>query len=124
MLTVELPWPSSKLLPNRSHGLHWAKSSALRASAFEAAYLLTHQAVGKYSGVWYSLTGNVPLTITFNPPDKRKRDLDGALSSLKTSLDGVATALTIDDSKFNPITLKRGEPVKGGSVLVVIGGEA
>ena len=121
MLTIELPWPSSKLLPNRAKGLHWGQTSGLRASAFEAAYLLTHQAVGKYSGVWYSLTGNVPLTITFNPPDKRKRDLDGALSSLKTSLDGVATALTIDDSKFNPITLKRGAPVKGGSVLVEVG---
>lgn len=123
MLTVTLPWPDSKLLPNRSKGLHWGKTSGLRAAAFEAAYLLTHQAVGRYSGVWYSLTGNVPLTITFNPPDKRRRDLDGALSSLKTSLDGVATALTIDDSKFSPITLVRGEPCKGGSVTVEVGHE-
>jgi crossover junction endodeoxyribonuclease RusA len=121
MLTVELPWPDSKLAPNRAKGLHWAKTSGLRSKAFEAAYLLTFQAVNQYQGAWYSLTAAVPLTITFNPPDKRKRDTDNLLASLKNSLDGIATALTIDDSRFDPITLKRGEKIKGGSVVVEVG---
>jgi crossover junction endodeoxyribonuclease RusA len=121
MLKISLPWPDSKLAPNRAKGLHWAKTSGLRAQAFEAAFLLTHQAVNQHRGEWYDLTGQVPLTITFNPPDKRKRDSDNLLASLKNSLDGVATALTIDDSRFNPITLRRGDSVKGGSVLVEVG---
>lgn len=121
MLTITLPWPDSKLAPNRSKGLHWSATSGLRAKAFEAAYMLTHQAVNQYSGEWYSLTGDVPITLTFNPPDKRKRDADNLLASIKNSLDGVATALTIDDSRFTPITLKRGEPVKGGAVILEVG---
>jgi crossover junction endodeoxyribonuclease RusA len=121
MLTIELPWPDPALAPNRVRG-HWAKVSDKRAKAFEAAYVLTFQAVNQHKGPWADLSGeHVPLRITFNPPDKRKRDLDGALSSLKQSLDGVATALTLDDSRFNPITLKRGEVRKGGAVLVEVG---
>lgn len=123
-LTIELPWPDSKLAPNRVRG-HWAKVSGIKAKAFEAAYMLTFQAVNQHKGPWHSLIGDaVPLAITFNPPDKRRRDLDGLLSSMKQSLDGVATALTIDDSRFSPITLKRGEVRKGGSVTVAIGATA
>jgi Holliday junction resolvase RusA-like endonuclease len=121
MLRVELPWPDAKLAPNRAKGLHWAKTHGARAAAFEAAYMLTHQAVNQHRGPWYPLTGDVPLTLTFYPPDKRKRDADNLLASCKHFLDGVATALTFDDSRFMPITLKRGETVKNGSVLVEIG---
>lgn len=87
--------------------------------------MLTFQAVNQHKGPWADLSApTVPITITFNPPDKRKRDLDGGLSSLKQSLDGIATALTIDDSRFSPITLKRGEVRKGGEVVVEIGAAA
>lgn len=122
MLTIELPWPDAKLAPNRSKGLHWAKTSGLKAKAFEAAFLLTADAVRSHKGEWFDLTSQqVPLTITFNPPDKRRRDSDNLLSAMKHSLDGVATALTIDDSKFNPIILRRGESRKGGVVTVEVG---
>lgn len=122
MLLINLPWPDAKLSPNRAKGLHWAKTSGLRAQAFETAYTLTFQAVQQHKGQWFALTTpQVPLTLTFCPPDKRRRDLDNALSSCKLFLDGVATALTIDDARFSPITLKRGEPVKGGAVRVEVG---
>jgi crossover junction endodeoxyribonuclease RusA len=124
MLTVTLPWPDSKLAPNRAKGLHWAKTHGARAVAFETAYVLTGQeirAASERKDAWFSLVGEVPLTITFNPPDKRKRDLDNALSSCKHFIDGIATALTIDDSRFSPVTLKRGEPVKGGNVVMEVG---
>jgi crossover junction endodeoxyribonuclease RusA len=121
MLRIELPWPNPKLAPNRVRG-HWAKVGDAKRSAFEAAYMLTFQAARQHVGEWFPLSaGNVPITLTFNAPDKRRRDLDGLLSACKQSLDGVATALTIDDSRFAPITLKRGEPVKNGSVLLEIG---
>jgi crossover junction endodeoxyribonuclease RusA len=121
MLIITLPWPNPKLAPNRIRG-HWAKVGDAKRSAFEAAYMLTFQAARQHVGEWYPLSAaNVPVTLTFNPPDKRRRDLDGLLSSMKQALDGVATALTIDDEKFSPITLRRGEPVKGGAVILEIG---
>lgn len=63
------------------------------------------------------------LSITFNPPDKRRRDLDNMLASCKAMLDGLASAMKVDDYEFT-ITLRRGDPVKGGAVAVVIECEA
>ena len=120
MLTIGLPWPNSKLAPNRVRG-HWAKTSGIRAASFEAAFLLAHHAVNNHRGEWFDPNGTVPVTLTFRPPDKRRRDLDGLLSSMKQAVDGVATALAIDDSRFSPITLARGEPVKGGLVIMEVG---
>lgn len=122
MLTVNLPFPSADLFPNRKSGTFWAKTIDSKNSAFSSAYTLTHQAVNQHRGEWYSLTGCIPLTITFCPPDKRHRDLDNCLSALKSALDGVATALTVNDKQFSPITLKRGDVAKHGCVLVQVGG--
>jgi crossover junction endodeoxyribonuclease RusA len=121
MLRIDLPWPNPKLAPNRVRG-HYGKTVAAKRSEFDAAYMLTYQAAREHVGEWFPLSApSVPVTLTFNPPDKRRRDLDGLLSSMKQALDGVATALTIDDSKFSPITIKRGEPVKGGAVILEVG---
>ena len=63
----------------------------------------------------------VPLVLTFCPPDRRARDLDGLLSSCKASLDGVAHALGVNDARFEPLTLRRGRVVKGGVVVLEVG---
>jgi crossover junction endodeoxyribonuclease RusA len=40
------------------------------------------------------------MSITFYPPDRRKRDLDGMLSAIKSGLDGLADAIGCDDSRW------------------------
>ena len=66
MIAVTLPWPSAKLNPNRSKGLHWAATSALRKHARNGAALLTKSAMqGQVVGV-----GAIALTITFIQPDR------------------------------------------------------
>lgn len=59
------------------------------------------------------------LRITFYTPDKRRRDLDGMLSSLKSAIDGIADGLNVNDSRFR-YTLEIGEPVKCGRIEVSI----
>ena len=56
---------------------------------------------------------------TFHPPDKRKRDVDNVIASLKALIDGLADAWGIDDSEFL-ITYPRkfAEPVKGGKIII------
>lgn len=44
--------------------------------------------------------GPIHVTLTFYPPDKRRRDLDGCISACKAYLDGLADALGVDDSRF------------------------
>ena len=123
MLTITLPYPASSLMPNRRLGKAWQASKDAKAKSFDDAYVLAFQAVNKHRGDWYPLTGDVPVTLTFCPPDgvRARADLDGLLSSQKHALDAIATALTINDRSFHPVTLKRGEKVKNGAVIVQIG---
>lgn len=120
MLTVTLPFPSPELFPNRVRG-HWAKTADIKAKALADAYAITYQAVSQYRGEWYSLTGDIPLQITFCPPDKRHRDLDNMLAACKSLLDGMATALTVNDRQFSPITILRGGTARPPCVVVQIG---
>ena len=109
-LVVELPWPDPMLSPNKSK--HWAKHNNAKQAAKQKAILLTP--AKKLTGDRY------PLDILFYPPDRRIRDLDNLLGSMKAALDGIAEKLGIDDRQFRPITIDFGEKVKGGKVVVKI----
>jgi crossover junction endodeoxyribonuclease RusA len=121
VLTVELPFPHADLMPNRKNGRHWGQTNASKSKAFGDAYTLAHQAMRGFTGKWHPTNGQVPVTLTFCPPDKRKRDLDNLLAASKSALDGVAAALLMDDREFEPVTLKRGEVRKAGALVVEIG---
>lgn len=121
MIRITLPFPPSSLMPNRANGKHWTTTRAARDDYFTAALVLTNAAVRAHQGPWYPLVGDIPLKVTFAMPDKRGRDLDNLLASIKHGIDGIATSLTINDKQFSPITIVRGEVVKGGAVQVEVG---
>jgi len=52
------------------------------------------------------------VKITFYPPDKRHRDADNMIASMKAGFDGVADALKVDDKLFRP-TFVFSDEVKG-----------
>lgn len=116
MITLRFSWPQTELWPNRSNGTHWAKSSSIRATSRLAAKLMTLNEMQE------SDCGKTraALRIVFHAPDRRRFDLQNAFSACKSTCDGVADALQIDDSQFNPIKLERGEPRKGGCVIVEV----
>jgi len=109
---IVLAWPPRDLHPNSRPHYH-AKAKAAKAYR-EAAYWLTEQAMGRAT-----YQHPLVLDIEFYPPDKRRRDLDGMLSAIKSGLDGIADALKVDDSEFG-LSLSRGQPVKGGRVVVTL----
>ena len=113
-----LPFPDPKLNPNRSKGLHWGATSALRKKARQDGFYAAREAMGGI--VKKSLAENIPITITFVQPDKRIRDRDNLLSASKSAIDGIALALEINDNKFNPVTIKREYGKKPGCVIVEI----
>lgn len=125
-LKLALPWPARELWPNRSgrQGMPW---QVKRRLAKEARALARLNALVEG---WNSLAagandpwpvGDIPVTLTFCPPNRIRRDLDGMYSACKPYQDGLAEALGLDDSRFNPVTLRRGAVVKGGQVIVEIG---
>lgn len=111
------PWPPKELSPNSRK--HWAaksaKARAYRATCFAIAHNARIQAgLGKLS-----VDDKTRLTLTFCPPDNRRRDDDNMIASFKSGRDGIAEALGIDDNQF-VTTFSVGDVVAVGSVMVVI----
>jgi crossover junction endodeoxyribonuclease RusA len=118
-LRIELPWPISPLWPNRR--VHWSKKAAATRKAKSDAFVLTNSAI--WAGWQKAAVRRIEkpvVTLSFRPPTKCRYDLDNALAACKGALDGIAESLATDDSHFS-LVLKRGEPVKGGKVIVEIG---
>ena len=114
-LTFQLPWPNPALSPNRAAGKHWGSTAALRQKAKSDGFTLARAAEKQF----YGLLGDIALTLTFAAPDQRRRDRDNLLSACKSALDGIALAIGVDDSQFEPVTLKRDyDANKNGFVLV------
>jgi crossover junction endodeoxyribonuclease RusA len=113
--TVRLNWPAPGLNPNSR--LHWSRKSRLVKTARQAAWGATLEKFGSLNRL--PKGSRVYLEMVFCPPDKRRRDADNIIASLKASLDGISDALGIDDSKFVS-TYSMGEPVKGGAVIVTV----
>lgn len=114
-MRIELPFPNGKLSPNRAKGVHWGATSSLKGRQFDDAYWVTMNVIK----VDFKAFGeHIPMTVTFYEPDRRKRDLDNCLAAAKSAIDGIASALGVNDKNFNPITIIRGEVVKGGLMVV------
>lgn len=115
MITVSLPWPDNKLSPNaRVHHFALARAKAKAKSAANILAFLAYREIGRPH-----IIGAVDVSITFNPPDNRRRDIDNMLASNKAALDGVSAAIGVDDSRWD-LRLSRGDVVKGGMVVVQI----
>lgn len=110
-MTVTLPWPPAVLSPNAR--AHWAARSRAAKSYRHACAVLTRQA--KLAA---PADGRVHLTLEFVPPDRRHRDRDNMLASIKSGLDGLADALGVDDRRFD-LTIRVADTI-GGMVRVSI----
>jgi crossover junction endodeoxyribonuclease RusA len=112
MNTVKLPWPPKELSPNST--LHWSKKSKKKKEYRTACWALTLEAkLAAPPG-----EGKIPIEINFYPPDKRHRDADNMVASIKAGLDGVADALKVNDKRFLP-TFKFEEQVLGMVVITI-----
>ncbi len=113
MIRIELPWPPRELHPNAR--VHWGQ----KAPITRKARLWAQQAAwaAGIRGNDPDIHFNIKATVAFAPPDNRRRDTDGMLSSCKAYIDGIADVLGIDDSKWT-IALRREEPRKRGAVFV------
>jgi crossover junction endodeoxyribonuclease RusA len=111
MITIHLDFPSRRLSPN-SRG-SWQSKLKDKEAAREAGFWRAKEA-----GEPGDLSGPLCAWITFSPPDRKRRDLDNLLASLKGQIDGISRAVEIDDSQIKRVVLEWGEPVKGGAVTI------
>lgn len=120
-MKIVLPWPDKRLSPNARQ--HWATLAKAKAKAREDAHYAALEAGGSAIGdVRASLAGEgkIAVTVTFYPPDKRRRDDDNMVASFKASRDGIADALQVDDRRFRPHYYFE-DAAKPGRVEVTVG---
>lgn len=112
--TITLPWPPASLKPN-------SRKKHLHSTSDRKKYKAACWALAKAAKIDPSLTH---LDITFHPPDNRRRDLDNLLGSVKYGLDGVATAMGVDDYGWS-MSIRRAEedPKKLGAVVITFTSE-
>lgn len=113
--TVELPWPARELSPN-ARG-HWSV-----AAKAKKAYRARCRAIGEAAGLKVLAAGKngASVHLAFFPPDRRGRDQDNAIASMKAGLDGLADAMGVDDRRWDLSFAFSKEPVPGGVVVVEI----
>jgi hypothetical protein len=112
-----LPWPDRALHPNAR--VHWSVRAKAAKIAKQSAFVLAREAG------WREMPlpdGPLHCWIDGYPCDRRRRDADGLLSSLKPALDGIADSLGIDDSRFVPHPWVKDEIRKPGEVRIRITG--
>jgi crossover junction endodeoxyribonuclease RusA len=103
----EIPWPDRKLSPNAR--VHWSAKQKIGKAYKEYCYVLARQAM--IAAKTYDYGEKVSLDIKFYPKDRRRRDLDNCVASIKYALDGIAQAISIDDSNFK-LTISIEEELK------------
>lgn len=113
-LTLTLPWPPKELNPNTRHG-HWSQLAKAKRR-FRAACAVLAQAHGAKAMAGHP--GPLAVHLRFVPPDRRRRDLDNCLASMKSGLDGLADVLGVDDSKWR-VSFEMSSDV-GGMVKVEV----
>ena len=112
MLTINLPWPPVGLSPNARN--HWTTTARLKKAYRKACAMAAME-----QGARRLLASRLEVHLRFVPPNRRARDWDNLLSSMKAGLDGLADVLQVDDSRWRlSFDVAQGEV--GGMVVVQI----
>lgn len=118
-MKLVLPWPSAKLTPNAKRRTHWRTYQPAIKEARLKAMLVTSSHPDVKCGFNFG-DGKIPVSVTFYPPDRRKRDDDGMIGQFKPYRDGICDALGIDDHRWKT-SYTVAEPCKPGRIEIEIG---
>lgn len=116
---IVLPWPHKSLTPNAKRRKHWRSYQPHANADRLIGKTKTTLALSLAQKRAIAAQEVIPMVVRFYPPDKRRRDDDGAISAFKHLRDGIADALGCDDHKFKP-TYQFMDPEKPGRVEVDI----
>ncbi|WP_434779252.1 RusA family crossover junction endodeoxyribonuclease [Neisseria sp. Ec49-e6-T10] len=98
---IILPFPDSKLMPNRKNGRSWASTAKEKKSSKDEGYYITLLAGLKGAKI------KPGMKVMFYQPDNRKRDLDNLYAAMKHAQDGMMMAIGMDDSILRPVVLDK-----------------
>ena|SRR3990167_3202428 len=102
-IILSLPWPPDELHPNKAVRLHWSvKAKARRMYREQVGWIAKEEVYhppGQRVGNIRILPFNPPVIaqVTFFVPDRRRRDTDNLMTSLKAAWDGIVDAGILKD---------------------------
>lgn len=97
MVTVSLPLPDRCLSPNAR--THWAIRSKAAKRQHAVAFFETVEVL-EMPGVTFQPSETIGVRCRWFFRDRRRRDADNLLASMKHAFDGIAEALGVDDRTF------------------------
>lgn len=95
---VVVPWPHRYLSPNSR--INWQAKAQISRRARLTAKLLAKERFGCGNQA-SPIDDYIEVQLIAHPRDKRKRDEDNIIASMKSSLDGIADALGVNDASFH-----------------------
>jgi crossover junction endodeoxyribonuclease RusA len=119
MARVDLPWPPRDLSPNRSRNVHWSKKSKT-VRDYKAACISCCQEAKLHLKKHELVANGLKIRVTYEiyPPDKRRRDLDNIIGSLKAAQDAISSVVGVDDNHFAVTYVLKEGTVDGGLIDV------
>lgn len=112
---IRIGWPPQPLWPNRSRGRSWKARTDAETVYAQEADLAAYGQLGTLRQI-----ANPVLSITFHKTDAGRFDLDNAYAAMKPAIDAIFGRWGRDDSIIRDVRLRKGEPVKGGAVLIEV----
>jgi crossover junction endodeoxyribonuclease RusA len=102
MPQVSFPWPPKQLFPNFKRSHHWTAYHKHCRNARTLGWGLVAAEIGPKLRQ-YEAPGRLAIRIQARPPKRGGRvpDDDGLIGAAKHYLDGISSALGIDDSRFS-----------------------
>jgi hypothetical protein len=116
-LEITLSWPDKALWPNGGFGNRFAHHRASKAAKDEAFWVTK---IVKPLDWRHDDTQPLAIHILAHPKTANRVDAQNLIAGLKYQFDGIAAALGVDDKCFLAPTVEWAEPVKGGSVTIVV----
>ncbi len=112
---LKLSWPDRTLSPNARP--FWAVKARAAKKARREAYFSTIETLSRCR---LRKVKEVFLRYTFVPPDRRGRDDDNLIASMKPYRDGIAQALGVDDVVFHTAGADFDKPHRPAHVIVTV----
>ena len=114
-MSITLPFPAQVLWPNGRTKSHHYKAAAFRKARTEAAWAAKAASIR---------VGNAPISVHIVVCPKARGpapDADNCVSACKAYLDGIASAIGINDRHFSSPTVEI-SPERTGKFVIYIGG--
>jgi Holliday junction resolvase RusA-like endonuclease len=109
---LELKYPPSTNVIYRRSGFHTYLTNEGKRYKQDVADYVSENAVPKFGDA------KLKITFTLRPRDKRKRDISNCIKIAEDALQD--SGVFDDDFQIEELTIKRGEPISGGLLLVTI----